>query len=558
MEELETLITRVRDGDWEAYETIVRRFQDMAVGYGYSVLGDIQLAEDAAQEAFINAYCDLPALRDPAAFPGWFRRIVFKHIDRIRRNKRDSIVPLDQVPEMASRNPGPVEVVERREMYDRVFNAIGTLPESQRVAVTLFYIDGYSQEEISSFLEVPVGTVKTRLHTARKRLKERMITVIQENLPQQRPSRDGAFTQEVMNLFKATIEGDTAQVKALLARDPALAKATGRIESAIWRAEAPAIHAAVMYGRKDIVDLLLVHGADINEKDEKSGFTPLLQAIDLAFIPDYPKLGMVDFLISRGAHQDIFARLWQRDFDGVKALLAEEPDSANAVGPGGGTPLCYAGTVEMAQLLLDHGADLYARLDAPWGSTTPMRWVANQARFLSNFGLLRFLLDQAGVGQDIFLACVFNDIEQVTTALESDPSLVHATTGDDHVFEPGLTPLHLAAQFGRTEIAQVLLEHGADVNARSRVSNHMMPLHLAIRFGDKELGSQPLAELVQEYGVYHLRPELPRLLLEHGADVNARDSEKNLTPLGWAEADLEDETDRSEVAVLLRKFGAQT
>ena len=86
----------------------------------------------------------------------------------------------------------------------------------------------------------------------------------------------------------------------------------------------------------------------------------------------------------------------------------------------------------------------------------------------------------------------------------------------------------------------------------------MTPLHLAIRFGDKELSSQPLAELVQEYGVYHLRPELPRLLLEHGADVNARDSERNLTPLGWAEADLEDETDRSEVAALLREFGAQT
>jgi DNA-directed RNA polymerase specialized sigma24 family protein len=70
----------------------------------------IELAEDAAQEAFINAYCDLPALRNPAAFPGWFRRIVFKHIDRIRRSTRDSNVPLDQVSEMASHGPGPAEV----------------------------------------------------------------------------------------------------------------------------------------------------------------------------------------------------------------------------------------------------------------------------------------------------------------------------------------------------------------------------------------------------------------------------------------------------------------
>jgi predicted RNA polymerase sigma factor len=111
-------------------------------------------------------------------------------------------------------------------MQDRVFDAIEALPEHQRTTVTLFYIDGYSQEEISSFLEIPVGTVKARLHTARRRLKERMIAVIQENLPQYRPSRDGAFTQEVMNLFKATIEGDTAQVRALLAEDTALANAT--------------------------------------------------------------------------------------------------------------------------------------------------------------------------------------------------------------------------------------------------------------------------------------------------------------------------------------------
>src|SRR5215813_7974873 len=82
------LIVRVRDGDADAYDIVVHRFQDMAVGYGYSILHDFQLAEDAAQEAFFEAHRCLASLRDPAAFPGWFRRIVFKHCDRIMRRSQ--------------------------------------------------------------------------------------------------------------------------------------------------------------------------------------------------------------------------------------------------------------------------------------------------------------------------------------------------------------------------------------------------------------------------------------------------------------------------------------
>ena len=69
MDSLESLITRTRDGDDDAYGLVVRRFQDMAVGYGYSILRDFQLAEDAAQEAFFEAYRSLSSLREPAAAP---------------------------------------------------------------------------------------------------------------------------------------------------------------------------------------------------------------------------------------------------------------------------------------------------------------------------------------------------------------------------------------------------------------------------------------------------------------------------------------------------------
>src|SRR5512138_442427 len=96
MAELSWLVEQSRNGDLDAFGELVRRFQDMAHGYAYSILGDFHLAQDAAQEAFVDAYYKLNALREPAAFPGWFRRIVFKHCDRMTRRKEVATVPLDE------------------------------------------------------------------------------------------------------------------------------------------------------------------------------------------------------------------------------------------------------------------------------------------------------------------------------------------------------------------------------------------------------------------------------------------------------------------------------
>ena len=102
MEELRSLVERAQARDVDAYGEIVRRFQDMAYGYAYSILGDFHLAQDAAQEAFIQAYRDLAMLQNPDAFPGWFRRIVFKHSDRIRRRRPVHMVSLEAAAQAAS------------------------------------------------------------------------------------------------------------------------------------------------------------------------------------------------------------------------------------------------------------------------------------------------------------------------------------------------------------------------------------------------------------------------------------------------------------------------
>src|SRR3954447_4441968 len=94
-EEMISSVRRAQTGDLEAYGWLVRRFQDMAVGYAASILGDFHLAEDAAQEAFLEVWRDLVKLREPAAFAGWLRKIVFKQCDRITRGKRVATVPME-------------------------------------------------------------------------------------------------------------------------------------------------------------------------------------------------------------------------------------------------------------------------------------------------------------------------------------------------------------------------------------------------------------------------------------------------------------------------------
>jgi RNA polymerase sigma factor (sigma-70 family) len=217
VEELKSLVLRARAGDLEAYGEVVRRFQDMAYGYAYSVLGDFHLAEDAAQEAFIEAYRCLANLREPAAFPGWFRRIVFKHCDRITRRQRLPAAPLEQAGAVMSATPEPARISEARELQDRVLEAVRALPEQKRTVTTLYYIDGYSYREVSSFLDVPLGTVKRRLHGARQVLKERL-AMVEKGLKSRLPKP--SFPRQVLERIAAVKVQVTGQsLQGLLLTD---------------------------------------------------------------------------------------------------------------------------------------------------------------------------------------------------------------------------------------------------------------------------------------------------------------------------------------------------
>jgi len=551
MEELSGLIIAARKGDSDAFEEVLRRFQDMAVGYAYALLGDWQDAEDAAQEAFIAAFYGLINLRDEAAFPGWFRRIVYTQAQRRLRVKEPALISLEQVGEIAILDNGLDR--ETGALAEDVEAALDALPEAQRAVVLLHYMNDFRQHEIAAFLEIPLGTVKSRLYHARKLRKERIRHL--SDLSGQRPSRDNQFTEQVMRFFDAAKSGDIQAVKRMLAEDSRLANASGYVRTSPWGSDALALHVAVMHGRMDIVDMLLAHGADINARDEKYRFNAFIHAIDLAdFMPEYAALGMVDFLLERGAELDVWACAWLGDMAGVKERLDENPALVNEIGPGPSTLLSFCRDVETIQFYLDYGADPLREYErsGKYGRTTPLRDIA----YRRNYEATRHLLRHLGWAVEIFWASIMGDLARARELLSEDGGLAHAATAADHVLGAGLRPLHLAAQGGHLEMMALLLQHDADVNARA--ADGKTPLHFAICFGPKQfLDPLPdLTEAAQDVGVYRLLTDVPRFLVERGADLNARETAGNHSPLELARSPFEDETDRGDVIALLKAAGA--
>src|SRR5215510_16398171 len=224
MTELQALVRAAQDGDKEAFGQVVRRFQDMAYASAYATVGDAGLAQDIAQEAFLDAYLNLSKLHDPAAFPGWFRRIIIGHSNRQRRSQLVTTVPLDDAGSLYAHLPDPALTLEETQLRQEVHSAIARLPQSQRLVTVLFYIEGYSQQEIAAYLELPVSTVKKRLFDARQNFKGRMMHMVQEHLQQTKPSQNDHFANAVQ-FFTAVIDGDWGHAGKIAYKDPAVLQA---------------------------------------------------------------------------------------------------------------------------------------------------------------------------------------------------------------------------------------------------------------------------------------------------------------------------------------------
>lgn len=162
------LLQRCKDDDTEAITTLVRRFRTKALDLAGAILKDHHLAQDAVQRAFLTAFRRLGDLREPLAFPGWFRQIVRSECTAIRRRRREQ--PGADTAELVSETPSPSENAQREDRCRVVRCALATLPEISRTAAEMFYLDDYTCADIGFRLNIPVGTVKRRLFDARERL----------------------------------------------------------------------------------------------------------------------------------------------------------------------------------------------------------------------------------------------------------------------------------------------------------------------------------------------------------------------------------------------------
>lgn len=164
-----TLLAASRRGDLTAYDQLVGAYQDRIYQLAYRVTGNPEDAWDAAQDAFVKAFRSLTAFRGDAAFSTWLHRIAVNAALDIVRRRPPAPDPLDVAAAVATESVD--RVVEQREVQRRVHGAIAGLPPDQRLAVVLRDVQGLSYGEIAAVLQVPVGTVRSRLSRAREALR---------------------------------------------------------------------------------------------------------------------------------------------------------------------------------------------------------------------------------------------------------------------------------------------------------------------------------------------------------------------------------------------------
>ena len=165
------LVERARHGDAQAFADLTYRYADASLRCALSILHDVQLAEDAVQEAFAAAFRSLQQLRRPDDFAAWLRSIVRFQCYRILRRRHALLVSLDHALQVADPDPDPQERLEQSERAHAVTRAVVGLPETLQDVVRLFYFGDLSQREIAALLDMPVTTVNNRLHAARKKLR---------------------------------------------------------------------------------------------------------------------------------------------------------------------------------------------------------------------------------------------------------------------------------------------------------------------------------------------------------------------------------------------------
>ncbi|HXM52693.1 MAG TPA: sigma-70 family RNA polymerase sigma factor [Candidatus Binatus sp.] len=168
------LIDRSAAGDQEAFRQLVIRHHRLVINVAFRALGELSLAEDVAQEVFLKVYKALPGYRHEKPFNHWLHRVAANAVtDALRR--RRPVVSLDDMEQPpASRESDPLDVATRHDLQRAVRQAIASLPSHYRDTIALQAFGELSYEEIAKTLDIPLGTVMSRLNGAKRLLRERL------------------------------------------------------------------------------------------------------------------------------------------------------------------------------------------------------------------------------------------------------------------------------------------------------------------------------------------------------------------------------------------------
>ncbi|HEY3860325.1 MAG TPA: ankyrin repeat domain-containing protein [Verrucomicrobiae bacterium] len=335
------------------------------------------------------------------------------------------------------------------------------------------------------------------------------------------------------DLQAAIFAGDTARAAEVLEKFPDLKE---RLDEALPDGHfgATPLLAAVHARNREMIDLLLRAGADINQRSHWwAGSFGVLDNDS----------GLADFLIARGARVDAYAAARHGMLDKLRELVAADPGAVASRGGDGQTPLHVACSVEVARFLLEHGAEVDA-LDVDHEST-PAQYMMGDRRDVA-----RYLVSR-GCRTDLLMASALGELELVRRLLDEDPSRIHLSVslenfpkkdpragGCIYIWTLGWnkTPHVLAKQAGHLDILNFLMER----------SPESLKLSLALELGDKELFDRLLAsspnmpkslspaeqrKLVDAAEDRNI--DAVRLMLEAGWPVDAR-GQHGATALHWA------------------------
>lgn len=170
-------VRRLQRGETDAFETLVRRHEKTIFNLVYRMLGDYEEAAEVSQEVFLSAFRAVGQFRGDANFSTWLYRIALNHASTRRKTlgtRQHRLLSIDSAEPLSDPQPSPSDVLEKKEIRERVQAALNQLDPEDAEVILLRDLQDVSYDEVARVLEIPVGTVKSRLHRARRALKSRL------------------------------------------------------------------------------------------------------------------------------------------------------------------------------------------------------------------------------------------------------------------------------------------------------------------------------------------------------------------------------------------------